>query len=136
MAPGIPMYCHAADNSPQYLIIGKSTSSNSFTCYINNSSYTIKPNSNAEIYYKYNGTDPVIKTGYMFSDCSGLTALDLSNFDTSNMTNMKSMFYCCSGLANIKCKAAFRERCITNAETSELPEAFKDADYEGWEIVD
>ena len=30
---------------------------------------------------------------YMFRDCRGLTSLDLSTFDTSNVTNMYYMFY-------------------------------------------
>ena len=35
---------------------------------------------------------------WMFYCCSGLTALDLSSFDTQNVTNMYEMFYDCSGL--------------------------------------
>ena len=37
---------------------------------------------------------------YMFSECSSLTSLNLSNFNTNNVTNMKDMF---SGL-NKNCK--------------------------------
>ena len=37
----------------------------------------------------------------MFIACSSLTNLDLSNFDTSNVTDMSYMFYCCSGLTNL-----------------------------------
>lgn len=35
----------------------------------------------------------------MFSDCSNLTSLDLSGFDTSNIRNFNAMFYGCSNLA-------------------------------------
>ena len=37
----------------------------------------------------------------MFSGMESLTALDLSNFDTSNVTNMSGMFYHSSSLNNI-----------------------------------
>ena len=39
--------------------------------------------------------------GLMFYDCSGLTALDLSNFNTSNVTNMSGMLWYCSALTSI-----------------------------------
>ena len=32
---------------------------------------------------------------YMFSECSSLTTLDLSKFDTGNVTDMNSMFQKC-----------------------------------------
>ena len=37
----------------------------------------------------------------MFYGCSGLTSLDVSNFNTSNVTAMYGMFYGCNGLATI-----------------------------------
>lgn len=37
-------------------------------------------------------TTNVTDMGYMFSDCSSLTTLDLSTFDTANVTNMEQMF--------------------------------------------
>ncbi|MBR2290281.1 MAG: BspA family leucine-rich repeat surface protein [Clostridia bacterium] len=37
----------------------------------------------------------------LFYECSSLTSLDLSSFDTRNATNMKSMFYHCSNLTNL-----------------------------------
>ena len=37
----------------------------------------------------------------MFYYCNGLTSLDLSNFDTSKVINMNSMFYGCSKLSTI-----------------------------------
>ena len=37
----------------------------------------------------------------MFYDCSKLTSLDLSNFNTSNVINMHSMFYNCSKLTSL-----------------------------------
>ena len=37
----------------------------------------------------------------MFYGCSGLTSLDLSGFDTSQVTDMGGMFYGCSGLTSL-----------------------------------
>ena len=37
----------------------------------------------------------------MFGDCSSLTTLDLSKFNTSNVTSMNEMFYGCSNLTNL-----------------------------------
>ena len=49
---------------------------------------------------KYN-TSNVTNMNYMFSDCRGLTSLDLSNFDTAKVTDMSSMFYYCDGLTSL-----------------------------------
>jgi surface protein len=38
---------------------------------------------------------------FMFYLCEKLVRLDLSSFNTSNVTNMKHMFYCCSALQSI-----------------------------------
>ena len=43
-------------------------------------------------------TSKVTNMSYMFSDMSNLTTLDLSNFDTSQVTNMNNMF---SGMSNL-----------------------------------
>ena len=37
----------------------------------------------------------------MFSDCKSLTSLDLSNFDTSNVTNMSYMFDGCRSITSL-----------------------------------
>ena len=37
----------------------------------------------------------------MYSDCSSLTNINLSNFNTNNVINMGSMFYKCSSLTNL-----------------------------------
>ena len=37
----------------------------------------------------------------MFYNCSSLTTLDLSNFNTNNVSNMSRMFYYCSSLATL-----------------------------------
>ena len=39
----------------------------------------------------------------MFMGCSGLTSLDVSNFNTANVTDMRYMFSSCSALKTIYC---------------------------------
>ena len=46
-------------------------------------------------------TNKVTNMGYMFAYCSSLTELNLSNFNTSNVTDMSYMFSYCSSLTNI-----------------------------------
>ena len=46
-------------------------------------------------------TSNVTNMGYMFSECSRLCSLDLSGFNTSNVTNMRAMFKNCSWLARL-----------------------------------
>jgi surface protein len=43
-------------------------------------------------------TSKVANMRYMFYECTNLTELDLSGFDTSNVTDMSKMFNDCSGL--------------------------------------
>ena len=38
---------------------------------------------------------------YMFYNCQSLTSLDVSNWDTSNVTDMTSMFYECNSLTSL-----------------------------------
>ena len=38
----------------------------------------------------------------MFYNCSSLTSLNLSNFNTNNVINMSNMFYKCSSLTSLK----------------------------------
>ncbi len=45
----------------------------------------------------------------MFSGCSSLTSLDVSGFDTSNVTNMSNIFTSCSSLAEIKLPYGIQE---------------------------
>ena len=56
----------------------------------------------------------------MFSDCIGLTSLDVSNFDTSNVTDMRFMFYGCAALKKITmkgCSEATRTKIQTQLTT-------------------
>lgn len=46
-------------------------------------------------------TSKVTDMNWMFNNCSNLTSLDVSNFDTSNVTNMSEMFTGCSKLITL-----------------------------------
>ena len=46
-------------------------------------------------------TSQVTEIGFMFNGCSSLTSLDLSGFDTSEVTVMNSLFSGCSSLASL-----------------------------------
>ena len=46
-------------------------------------------------------TSNVTNMSYMFSSCSGLTSLDVSSFNTTNVINMDSMFHACESLTSL-----------------------------------
>ena len=46
-------------------------------------------------------TSNVTRMDYMFLGCSSLSSLDLSNFDNSSVTTMNNMFNGCSSLSNL-----------------------------------
>ena len=62
---------------------------------------------------KYSFNNYLSKTNYMFSRCSSLTSLNLSNFNTKNVTNMVWMFSGCSSLSNINL-SKFNTQNVTN----------------------
>ena len=66
---------------------------------------------------------------------SSLQSLDLSNFDTSNVTVMGGIFSGCTNLNHIKCKQAFKDWCITNASSISLPAEMQEGGTGTWEIV-
>ena len=54
---------------------------------------------NIQILFKSSLTN----TNKMFSNCSSLTSLNLSNFNTNNVIDMSNMFSYCSSLTSINC---------------------------------
>ena len=58
---------------------------------------------NGTIYWWSEDDTPYLNTDSsdMFSRCSSLTSLDLSNFDTSKVTNMNNMFRSCRSLTSL-----------------------------------
>ena len=67
-----------------------------------NSSYLFYYLSNVkEIAFDNFDTSQVTNTKSMFSECSNLTSLDVSKFDTSQVTNMSFMFHYCRSLTSL-----------------------------------
>ena len=64
-------------------------------------SIRIIPSSTIEASFKGSNTSNVTNMGSMFYNCSNLTSLDLSGWNTSNVTDMTSMFQGCSSLASL-----------------------------------
>ena len=63
-------------------------------------------------------TSQVTGMGGMFMGCMGLTSLDLSNWDTSQVTNMNVMFEDCKSLRAIKINdVASANKLIRNIST-------------------
>jgi len=62
---------------------------------------------------KYSFKHYLINTSYMFYSCKSLTNLDLSNFNTTNVTDMSYMFYSCKSLTNLNL-SNFNTTNVTN----------------------
>ena len=58
-------------------------------------------------------TSNVTNMGLMFRSCSALTSLDVSNFDTSKVTGMSQMFHDCSALTSLDVRG-FDTSKVTN----------------------
>jgi surface protein len=59
-------------------------------------------------------TSNVTNMSKMFLGCINLTRLNLSSFDTSNVTDMNRMFYNCQGLQTIYISTLFDVMDVTN----------------------
>ena len=94
------------------------------------------PSSIIEASFKGRNTSKVTDMSLMFSDCSGLTSLDVSSFDTSNVTNMGFMFYGCRSLTSLN---------LSNFDTTNVTDmhsmfancgGLTSLDLSGWVISD
>ena len=56
----------------------------------------------------------------MFSYCSNLTNIDLSSFNTKNVTNMSGMFSYCSNLKKISINRKYNEKLINEAKNENI----------------
>ncbi len=71
----------------------------------------IAPSDSSQLFYNLSNavsidlsnfdTSNVTNMGNMFADCSSLTSLNLTSFDTSNVTTMTCMFFMCSNLTSL-----------------------------------
>ena len=92
----------------------KSKSNFKYLHYIGNGGRVLNPKGNISCYKMFFGcegltildlsnfdTRNVTNMEYMFSWCGSLTTLDLSSFDTRNVTSMIGMFYRCGNLTTL-----------------------------------
>lgn len=84
----------------------------------------------------------VISMVDMFKGCSRLTYIDLSNYTQADFTsnsigsngeNATGMFLGCDSLNHIKCRQWFKDWCIKNQDTINLPNSLRDGNGT-WEI--
>ena len=73
----------------------------------------------------------------MFSNCNSLTSLDLSNFNTSQVTNMSWMFTGCSSLTSLDFRKATFDKVTSydsmfNSTSSTINIITKDATTKSW----
>ena len=61
-------------------------------------------------------TSNVTDISCMFEKCSKLATIDLSNFNTSNVTDMSSMFELCDKLENIYVSIKWNVENVTSSE--------------------
>ena len=55
----------------------------------------------------------ITSTFYMFYNCTNLTSLDVSSFDTSSVTDMNSMFLGCTGLTSLDLTSWYTKNITT-----------------------
>ena len=63
--------------------------------------YFYKFNKKGKYTINYSFSTKITNTSYMFCDCNSLTNIDLSNFNTQNVTYMTDMLSGCNSLTNI-----------------------------------
>ena len=63
--------------------------------------FNYKVNENKEIKVKFKFKKRLTNTNYMFMDCSSLYSVDLSSFNTNNVTSMMNMFDSCHSLNSV-----------------------------------
>ena len=80
---------------------------------ITTSNTRVIPNTIIEASFKGSNTSNVTDMKSMFLNCSGLTSLDVSSFDTSKVTSMEGMFNGCSGLKSLDV-SSFDTSCLTS----------------------
>ena len=87
--------------------------------------YSLRTNNGTNygyLFYNYKGknldvsnwdTSKVTNMNYMFGYCSSLTSLNLSNWDISKVTDMNSVFYSCKSLTSLDL-SSFNTSNVTN----------------------
>ena len=76
--------------------------------------YSFKNKGKYKIKYKFKNL--LNSASFMFHNCTSLSSLDLSNFNTQNVTNMQSMFSFCISLSSLDL-SNFNTQNVTNMES-------------------
>ena len=97
-----------------------------------NPNLIIIPNSTVEASFK--GSSKLINVNGMFNHCSGLTSLDVSSFDTSNITIMKFMFYDCESLTSLDVSNFNTSKVTDMSNMFQLCKGLKSLDLSGWDM--
>jgi len=95
----------------------KNINENNIEIYINNKkikfNYKYESNEIGQIKIKFKFNKLLNSTSFMFYGCSSLESIDLSSFNTNNVTNMYGMFSFCSSLESIDL-SSFNTNNVTN----------------------
>ena len=119
-----------------YKIYGDSVNKVVVKADITTSGITIIPDSTVEASFKGSNTSNVTNMFSMFDSCRVLTSLDLSSFDTSNVTDMFNMFSFCSNLTSLDL-SSFDTSNVTNMTSMfEGCVDITSLDLSGWDISD
>ena len=77
-------------------------------------------------------TSNVTDMSWMFSNCRGLTYIDLSKFNTSNVTNMSIMFLNCNSLTSLDLSGLNTSKVTNMKSMFESCKALTSLDLGGW----
>ena len=77
--------------------------------------YTYKFEKEGKYQIEYIFKNDLTRANYLFYGCNNLTNLDLSKFNTQNVTNMSNMFYGCNSLTNLNLNN-FNTQNVTNMD--------------------
>jgi len=114
----------AKDGSVIGRIVLNDGSSDTYTAYIQGDGGVIANSNSRYLFSGFTKLETIEGLGYfdtsnvtnmrsMFADCEALTSLDLRNFDTSNVVNMSTMFNNCNSLVNLNI-SSFDTRKVTD----------------------
>lgn len=97
---------------------------------------SIVSTSTVEASFKGSNTNHVTDMGCMFFGCSGLTSLDVSNFDTSKVTSMRYMFDSCKSLISLDLSGWNTSNVTDMALMFDFCGSLAELDLSGWVISD
>ncbi len=93
----------------------------------------IIPYSTVEASFKGSDTSNVTDMSSMFYGCSSLTSLDLSGWNMSNVTSMHSMFYNCNGLKSLDLSSFNTSNVTDMASMFSKCSCLTSLDLSGWD---